>query len=74
MEGGGKGAIRWIVTASRPGGREVTVTAYNAPSPDADATRATPPVNVPILKKIALDPNWNDQAFLRRAGMERPSP
>lgn len=74
VEGGGKGAIRWIVTASRPGGREVTVTAYNAPGPDADATRATPPVNVPILKKIALDPNWNDQAFLRWAGMDRPSP
>jgi hypothetical protein len=67
VKGGGKGVIRWIVTASQPGGREVTVTAYNAPGPNADATRTSPPVNVPMLKTIALDPEWDSKSFLRMA-------
>ncbi|MFF4229185.1 hypothetical protein [Streptomyces sp. NPDC001820] len=72
MEAGGKGAVRWIVTASLPGGKQVTLTAYNAPTPDADATRNSPPLNVPLLKKIALAPQWNDEAYLK--AMERPFP
>ncbi|MFK4227372.1 hypothetical protein [Streptomyces sp. NPDC019890] len=73
VKGGGKGVIRWIVTASQPGGREVTVTAYNAPAPDADATRTSPPVNVPMLKAIALDPEWDNAVFLRMAEETLPT-
>ncbi|MBT2393171.1 hypothetical protein J7E87_28025 [Streptomyces sp. ISL-1] len=72
VEAGGKGAVRWIVTASLPGGKQVTLTAYNAPTPDADATRNSPPLNVPLLKKIALASQWNDEAYLK--AMERPFP
>lgn len=70
---GGKGVIRWTVTASLPGGKQVTIAAYNAPTPDADATRNSPPLNLPLLKKIALDPQWNDQAYLK-AMEEEPLP
>ncbi|WP_405890231.1 hypothetical protein OG427_17490 [Streptomyces sp. NBC_00133] len=73
VEGGGKGVIRWIVTGSRPGGREVIVTAYNAPGPDADATRNSPPINVPMLKMIALDNEWNNKVYLRAAEETLPT-
>ncbi|WP_338676130.1 hypothetical protein V1460_26515 [Streptomyces sp. SCSIO 30461] len=70
VEGGGEGVIRWVVTGSLPGGPEVTLTAYNAPSPEEDATRRTPPLNLPTLKSIVLDPNWNNP---RLRGSSPPS-
>ncbi|GGQ05330.1 hypothetical protein [Streptomyces roseolilacinus] len=65
VEGGGKGVVRWVVTGARPGGVYVTVTAYNAPAPDADATRTTPAVGLPLLKATVLSGLWNDETYLR---------
>ncbi|MCS0636725.1 hypothetical protein NX801_13855 [Streptomyces sp. LP05-1] len=59
VKGGGDRTVRWVFTGARPGGREVTVVAYNAPRADADATRVGPPMNVPLLKALAMDPGWN---------------
>ncbi|MEU7567444.1 hypothetical protein AB0A99_15820 [Streptomyces fradiae] len=58
VEGGGEGVVRWVVTGAAPGGRYVTLTAYNAPAPDADATRTTPPLGIPALKACVLSPLW----------------
>lgn len=57
----------WIITAAQPGGRQVTLTAYNSLGPDADATRTTPPLNVPMLKKVTLASNWNNKHFYQFA-------
>lgn len=54
VEEGGKGVIRWVVTGAGPGRTFTTITAYNAPAPDADATRRTPPVPLPHLKAAVL--------------------
>ncbi|MFJ8694003.1 hypothetical protein [Streptomyces roseolilacinus] len=58
VDEGGEGVIRWTVTGALPGGPFATVTAYNAPAPDADATRTTPPVPLPMLKSFVLSPQW----------------
>ncbi|MDT9682095.1 hypothetical protein RND61_08410 [Streptomyces sp. TRM76323] len=65
VDRGGKGVIRWVLTGAQPGGARITVTAYNAPAPDADATRTTPPISLPWLKTVVLSDNWNNKNFQR---------
>lgn len=65
VDRGGKGVLRWILTGAQPGGARITVTAYNAPAPDADATRTTPPISLPWLKTVVLSDNWNNKNFQR---------
>ncbi|MFF8384914.1 hypothetical protein [Streptomyces kanasensis] len=72
VDEGGKGVTRWIVTGARPRGWYVTVTAYNAPAADADATRATPALNLPEMKALATHPDWNNDRFVDFLGRPRP--
>ncbi|WP_228974212.1 hypothetical protein [Streptomyces sp. DH12] len=69
---GGEGVTRWTVTGAQPRGHYVTVTAYNAPAPDADATRTTPAINLPEMKALATHQDWNNDRFVD--SLRRPRP
>jgi hypothetical protein len=54
-----KGALRWSVTAVRPGGFQVVVSAYNAGHAFGEPTRAAPPLTMKQLKAIAISEEWD---------------
>lgn len=54
-----KGTLHRSVTAVRPGGFRVVVTAYNAGQPFGEATRATPPLTMKQLTAIATSQEWD---------------
>ncbi|MFI1401144.1 hypothetical protein [Streptomyces sp. NPDC020681] len=54
-----KGTLRWSVTAVRPGGFRVVVTAYNAGYAFGEPTRATAPLTMKQLRAIATSDAWD---------------
>lgn len=56
---GARGIMRRFVTAVRPDGLRVTVTAYNSNGRLTEPTRATPPLTLKQLRAIAADDVWD---------------
>ncbi|MEW2046333.1 hypothetical protein [Streptomyces sp. NPDC005476] len=56
---GAKGMVRRCVTAVRPDGLRVKITAYNGSGDLAKPTRATPPLTLKQLRAIAADDAWD---------------
>ncbi|MDT9682443.1 hypothetical protein RND61_10235 [Streptomyces sp. TRM76323] len=54
-----KGTLRWSVTAIRPGGFQVTITAYNAHPVEGEPSRSTSPLTMEQLRDIASDGAWD---------------
>ncbi|MFC7221208.1 hypothetical protein ACFQLX_24040 [Streptomyces polyrhachis] len=59
-EKGGKGVQRWLVDVLRSDGRRVVINLHNTPAQWKDATRADMPLTMEQLRKIALDPSWQE--------------
>ncbi|MEU3722949.1 hypothetical protein [Streptomyces sp. NPDC031705] len=57
---GAPGVVRWSVDALRPDGVRLTVSAFNAPKQSGPASRTAPALTVEQLKKVALNPLWDD--------------
>ncbi|MET9969259.1 hypothetical protein ABZZ80_25840, partial [Streptomyces sp. NPDC006356] len=54
-----KGATKWSVTAVRPGGFRVTVSAYNAGHAFGEPTRSLPPLMMNQLRAVATSETWD---------------